>query len=123
VEVQLKTLLTWTLDRGEWSASRPGRFTPGETDPGTHLIGFWLDSRAGLDAMQKRKNPCLCRESNPGRPARNLVTILTELQWSGHVHCWTVRIKTLRYADRLLCLVCYLTVTCPGHKAAGLQLC
>jgi hypothetical protein len=28
--------LTSALDGGEWSASRPGRFTPSETAPGTH---------------------------------------------------------------------------------------
>jgi len=30
VEVQLQTFLTSTLDGGEWSGLRPGRFTPGE---------------------------------------------------------------------------------------------
>ena len=29
VEVYLYTLLTAVLDEGEWSASRPGHFTPG----------------------------------------------------------------------------------------------
>jgi len=27
------------LEGGEWSASRPGRFTPMERAPGTHWIG------------------------------------------------------------------------------------
>jgi murein endopeptidase len=27
---------------GEWSASRPGRFTAGEKNPGTHQIGGWV---------------------------------------------------------------------------------
>jgi len=49
-----------------WSASRPGRFTPGERAPGT----LWMDSRAGLDAVAKRKIPSPCRESKSGRPAR-----------------------------------------------------
>jgi hypothetical protein len=31
--------LTSALDGGEWSASRPGRFTPRERAPGTHWIG------------------------------------------------------------------------------------
>jgi hypothetical protein len=31
--------LTWTLVGGEWSASRPGRFSSGERSPGTHWIG------------------------------------------------------------------------------------
>jgi hypothetical protein len=30
---------TSALDGGEWSASLSGRFTPRETDPGTHWIG------------------------------------------------------------------------------------
>jgi hypothetical protein len=32
-------ILTSALDVGEWSASRPGRFTPRERDPDTHWIG------------------------------------------------------------------------------------
>jgi hypothetical protein len=36
--------------------------------------------RVGLDAVARRKkNPCPCRRSNPGRPARSRVTVLTEL--------------------------------------------
>jgi hypothetical protein len=67
------------LDGGEWSASRPGRFTSGDRAPGTHWIGGWMGSRAGLDAVTKRENPCPARESNPDRPSRSVVTILTEL--------------------------------------------
>jgi hypothetical protein len=44
------------LDGGEWSASRPGRFTPKERHIGTHWIGGWVGSRAVLDAVVKRKN-------------------------------------------------------------------
>jgi hypothetical protein len=33
----------------EWSASRPGRFTPGETAPAARWIGDWVGPRAGLD--------------------------------------------------------------------------
>jgi hypothetical protein len=32
-----------------------------------------------MDAVVKSKIPCSCQESNPGRPDRSLVTILTEL--------------------------------------------
>jgi hypothetical protein len=42
--------LTSALVGGEWSTSRPGRFTPG-----THWIGGWVDPRAGLDDMEKTK--------------------------------------------------------------------
>jgi hypothetical protein len=56
--------LTSVLDGGEWSASRPGRFTPRERAPGTHWIGFWVGPRAVLDAVVKRKIPSPRRESN-----------------------------------------------------------
>jgi hypothetical protein len=39
-----------------------------------------VGSRAGLDTVVKRKNSHICRQSNHIRPARNLVTILTELR-------------------------------------------
>jgi hypothetical protein len=45
------------LDTGERSASRPGRFTPREVAPLPHWIGGWVDPRAVLDAMVKRKIP------------------------------------------------------------------
>jgi hypothetical protein len=38
---------------GEWSASRPGRFTLGERAPGTHWIGGWMGPRAGLEDVEK----------------------------------------------------------------------
>jgi hypothetical protein len=34
-----RILLTSALDGDEWSASRPGRFTPKERAPDTHWIG------------------------------------------------------------------------------------
>jgi hypothetical protein len=44
-----------TLDRGEWPASRTGRFTPRERTPGTHWIAGGVGPRVGLDAVTKRK--------------------------------------------------------------------
>jgi hypothetical protein len=60
--------LTSALDGGEWSASRPGRFTPRERAPGVHWIGGWVGPRAVLDAVVKRKIPTPRRESNPRTP-------------------------------------------------------
>jgi hypothetical protein len=40
---------TLALDGGEWSASRPGRFTPRERAAGTHWIGGWVGPRVGVD--------------------------------------------------------------------------
>jgi len=42
---------TSAIDGCEWLASRPGRFTPRERAPGTHLVGVWVGPRAGLDAV------------------------------------------------------------------------
>jgi hypothetical protein len=60
--------LTSALDGGEWSASHPGRFTPRERTPGTHWIGGWVDPRAVLDAVVKKKIPSPRRESKPRTP-------------------------------------------------------
>jgi hypothetical protein len=83
VEVQLHAFLTSALDGGEWSTSRPDRFTPGERAPGTHWIGGWVGSRAVLDAVVKRKIPSPRRESNPRTPIVQPVT--------------TLKIKSLRF--------------------------
>jgi hypothetical protein len=75
-------ILTSALNGGGWSASRPCRFTLGERTPGTHWIRGWVDPRAGLDAVAKRKTPSPRRKSNPDhphRPACSLVAIQTEL--------------------------------------------
>jgi hypothetical protein len=53
VEVQLHSFLTSALEGVEWSVSLPGRFPPGIRAIGTHWIGGWVDSRAGLDAVAR----------------------------------------------------------------------
>jgi hypothetical protein len=58
--------LTAALNGGKWSASRPDRFTAGNT---VHWTGAWVGPRAGLDAVEKRRIPCPRREPNPGRAA------------------------------------------------------
>jgi hypothetical protein len=60
--------LTSALDGGEWSASRPGRFTPKEIALSTHWIGGWVGPRDVLDAVVKRIRPSPRRESNPRTP-------------------------------------------------------
>jgi hypothetical protein len=60
----------WFFDlRGEWPASRLGRFTPRERAPGTHWIEAWVGLRAGLDAVGKKKNSLLLPGIEP-RPSR-----------------------------------------------------
>jgi hypothetical protein len=60
-----KHSLTSALDGGEWSASRIGRFTPGDRAPGIHWLGGWVGSRADLDVVEKKKLPNPRREPNP----------------------------------------------------------
>jgi hypothetical protein len=57
VDVYIHIFLTSALVGGEWSASRLGRFTPGERAPGTHWVGL----REGLDDVEKRKFLTLLR--------------------------------------------------------------
>jgi hypothetical protein len=52
--VQIHIFFTSKLVGGEWSASRPGRFTSEERAPGAHWTGGWVDSRAGLDLTGTR---------------------------------------------------------------------
>jgi hypothetical protein len=61
-------LILWPLDGGEWSASRPGRFTHRKGVPDAHWIGGLLGPRAVLDAVVKRKILSPRRESNPRNP-------------------------------------------------------
>jgi hypothetical protein len=55
VDVWIHICIISVLDGREWSASRPGRFTPGERAPDTHWIGGWVNPTAGLDEVEKRK--------------------------------------------------------------------
>jgi hypothetical protein len=55
VDLYIHIFLTSALVGGEWSASSPGRFTPGERAPGAHWIGGFVGPRAGLDDTEKRK--------------------------------------------------------------------
>jgi hypothetical protein len=57
--------LTSSLDGGQWSASRPSRFTPRERASCTHWIVGWVGPRAGPYTVVKRKIPSSRWESNP----------------------------------------------------------
>jgi hypothetical protein len=69
----MHSFLTLEVAGDEQSASCPGHFTPGDGDPGNHWIGGWVDPRAGLDDVKKRKFLTLLGlELRPlGCPARN----------------------------------------------------
>jgi hypothetical protein len=58
VDVYIHIFLTSALVGSEWSASRPGHFTPGKRAASTHWIKDWVGVRAGLDRLddvEKRK--------------------------------------------------------------------
>jgi len=68
--------------RGVWSASRPGRFYPGER-PGTHCTGGWVGPGAGLDRCGKSRptgipSPDLPAMSTSTLPIINITDIREE---------------------------------------------
>jgi hypothetical protein len=54
MDVQIHVFLISALVGGEWSASRPDRFTPG-----AHYIGGCVEPRASLDDVEKRSLKCM----------------------------------------------------------------
>jgi hypothetical protein len=64
MELYIHAFLNSELDGGEWSASRPGRFTPGVRAPSTHYIGNMVGPRVGLDAVAKGKIPIIASVGN-----------------------------------------------------------
>jgi hypothetical protein len=49
------TIPDLSISWSEWSASYTSWFTPRKRAPGTHWTGGWVDPRAGLDDVEKRK--------------------------------------------------------------------
>jgi hypothetical protein len=82
VDVYTQVFLTSALIGGEWSASHPDRFTPGETAASTLWKGL-VGLRDGLDDTDKRKFlPSSGLELRPpGRPARS--NLLYRLRYPG----------------------------------------
>jgi hypothetical protein len=54
MDVKIHAFLISVLAGGEWSASRLGRFTPGERALGNHWVD-WMVPRTGLDDVERRK--------------------------------------------------------------------
>jgi hypothetical protein len=64
VEVWLHSLLTSALVRGESSASRGGRFTPGETSGGTHAVGDLVGRQSVWTPARREKCVAYTEGSN-----------------------------------------------------------
>jgi hypothetical protein len=54
----IPSFLTSSLEGSEWSTSRPCRYTPKETTPGTHCKEGWVSPRACWDVVEKRRTRC-----------------------------------------------------------------
>jgi hypothetical protein len=89
--------LTSVLAGGEWSASRPYRFTPGERAPLTHWTGGYVDPRAGLLIVISFVNYFLLLYYNYFRSRDNLVDIVTVYGLDGRVSN-TLRSKICLYS-------------------------
>jgi len=72
VELQLHAFLTSVLHGGEWSGSRPGRFTPGALYPLDRRLGG-LQSRSGRGSEEKEipSLPLTRIELRSSSPLRN----------------------------------------------------
>jgi hypothetical protein len=91
-DVQIHVFLSSALVGDKWSASNPGRFTSGETAPGTHWRRGLVGPRAGLDDVKKRKFLTLIGfKLRPlGRPARS--PSLYRLRYPGFLSSW-IKVK------------------------------
>jgi hypothetical protein len=54
VDEWIHVFLTSALVGGEWSASRPGRFTTSERAPGTHWLGGWVGPGTKNNTVERR---------------------------------------------------------------------
>jgi len=79
--------LTSALDGGEWSASRPGRFTPRERAADTHWIG-WVAPEPVWTRWRRGKFPASARTRTTGHSAR--ITQVFVLSHFNPLHIFTV---------------------------------
>jgi hypothetical protein len=86
IELYFHAFLTSALDRGEWSASCPDRFTSKEMAPSTNWMGMGPEP-AWTDIEAKIYLHLSYREVNCCRSVRSPVTIVTELPWPGTNEC------------------------------------
>ena len=85
--MEVPHILTFGIEWGEGSASRPGRFTYREETPGTYWFGGWVGSKSGSDALQKR-------ETLLSLPAFEQTIRRTPCLWPSHYTDCAVRVDT-----------------------------
>jgi hypothetical protein len=94
----------------------PRPLYPWERSPCTHWMRDWVDRRGGLEAVEKRKMVCPCRESNPGRPTRS--ALLYRLSYLGLYKL----LRTDNIRDRLCGLVSGYRSRGPGFDSRSFQI-
>lgn len=62
--MQLHSFLTSTLDAGEWSNLRPGRFKSGKVPAVPIALETLYDSRVDLDSLEKSYVSSSCKKLN-----------------------------------------------------------
>jgi hypothetical protein len=87
------------LNGGEWSTSPTGSFIPRAREPETHWKGGWVGPTASLDAVEKGKISCSCKQLSHNstviepavywqywlkNPSFSIINIVTRLQTEGH---------------------------------------
>jgi hypothetical protein len=104
VDIYIHVFLTSALVGGGLSASRPGRFTPGEKAPSAHYIGVWVSPRTGLDDVGETASSRLIRH------------LLDQSNFSHHPQMSSVRISLSKFQisssfNFLMCqLICRLAI-------------
>jgi hypothetical protein len=89
--------VTSALAGGEWSASRPDCFTPGERAPITHWITGWVGPGAGLDDVEKRKFLTL--------PGHELDSLLVQ-PLSRYIDYTAPTIRRRKYMKQIYVVIC-----------------
>ena len=98
--IQLHSFLTSALDGGGWSTLCPGQSTSGK-NLSIQWIGSWVDPRATLNDLKKRKTLVPARIQMLDHPACNLFTLATPLFWVQWLSIYFVYLKVIFQSSHL----------------------
>jgi hypothetical protein len=88
VEIYLHAFMNLTLDKGEWSASRPCRFNPGKTSPNKNMKLGGSQGRFGHYEAENHLYLSGIELRYLYHTTSNLVTIPTERSQLRSSKCW-----------------------------------
>jgi len=90
------SILNLGTRRGEWSASRSGRFVSTERSWGSRSTGGWIGYATRMEALEKTEIPCPCRE------LKNILR--SSSLWSRHYTDYTILAP---YVCTCTCVFCF----------------